>query len=204
MPALASRGLEGGFEDAVLESQRVFRLCLQALSRPGVAVPMTTGLKAIGPLRPATAAILLALADFETTLWLDSAARAEPDIGAFLRFHTGAAICDDPDDADFAVVLDPRAVPALGAFKQGMSDYPDRSSTLLIQVDHLCADGPTCTGPGIDGAVSFWAEPLPADFAAQLVRNRKSFPCGVDILFVAPAEIVGLPRSTTTRANGGG
>jgi len=204
MPAIAQKGLEGGFEDAVLESQRVFRLCLQALSRPGVSVPMAAGLKAIGPLRPATAAILLALADFETTVWLDSAARAEPDIGAFLRFHTGAAICDAPDDADFAVVLDPRAMPALAAFKQGTSDYPDRSSTLLIQVDHLRADGPSFTGPGIDGSVSFWTEPLPADFSAQLVRNRKSFPCGVDILFVAPAEIVGLPRSTTTRANGGG
>lgn len=202
MQAISSDGLAAGFKDVVLEPQRVFRQCLQALSRPGIAVDIETELRPIGPLQPATAAILLALADFETTVWLDSAAHATPEIGAFLRFHTGASICDRPQDADFAVVLEPRLMPSLPTFKQGTPDYPDRSTSVLIQVDRMLTDGPVFKGPGIDGSVSFWAAPLPTDFAAQLTDNRRSFPCGVDIFLVAPSQIIGLPRSVAINADG--
>lgn len=203
MQAISSEGLEAGFENVVLDSQRVFRQCLQALSRPGMAVDTAIGLKPIGPLRPASAAILLALADFETKVWLDTIAQAAPDVGAFLRFHTGASICDRAEDADFAVVIDPLGMPRLSEFKQGTAEYPDRSTTALIQVESTSGEGPTFRGPGIDGAISFWAEPLPADFAAQLTHNRRSFPCGVDIFLVAPSQIIGLPRSTAIKADGG-
>lgn len=203
MTAVPGVRLEAGFSNAALESQRVFRQCLQALSRPGVVVEVAAKLRGMEPLRAATAALLLTLADYETTVWLDGAARKAPDVGAFLRFHTGAPICDRPEDADFAVVLDPLAMPRLSDFKQGTAEYPDRSTTVLVQVARIRETGPVFKGPGINGSISFWADPLPADFATQLAGNRQSFPCGVDILLVAPAGIVGLPRSSTINADGG-
>jgi alpha-D-ribose 1-methylphosphonate 5-triphosphate synthase subunit PhnH len=37
---------------------------------------------------------------------------------------------------------------------------------------------------------------LPVDFVSQLQSNRRTFPCGVDIVLIAGSEIAALPRST--------
>lgn len=196
MAGMATDGLQAGFANAVRDSQHVFRQCLHALSRPGVSVSIDVPVEAMPPVHSATAAVLLGLADFETSVWLDEKARRAPGFSGFLRFHTGARTCETPELADFAVVLDASGMPALSAFKQGTPEYPDRSTTLLIQVDALLPHGPHFTGPGINGATSFWAEPLPVDFAAQIVANRAAFPCGVDLLLISPTEMIGLPRSS--------
>lgn len=193
---------QSGFADGTREAQQVFRCCLQALSRPAIPVTIATALPRIGGMAPASAAVLLALADFETAVWLDAAARATPDISAYLRFHTGARICASPADADFALVLDPTEMPPLGSFKQGTPDYPDRSTSVLMQVARLYAHGQSFKGPGIDGKATFWAAPLPRDFPEQLARNRRCFPCGVDLLFVAGNEMAGLPRSAAIQVTG--
>ena len=37
---------------------------------------------------------------------------------------------------------------------------------------------------------------MTSEFPAQLVDNHALFPCGVDLLLVAPGRLAGLPRST--------
>jgi len=68
--------LLAGFSDTTLDSQRAFRAALDALSRPGRIVTMPDLLPdgAPVPLMPATAALALALFDYETPVWLDEAA----------------------------------------------------------------------------------------------------------------------------------
>jgi len=144
-------------------------------------------------LTPATAALLLALSDFETSIWLDQTLRDGPEISAFLRFHTGSKLVVEPDAADFAVIAAPRAMPRLQAFAQGTLAYPDRSTTVIVQVETLKTDGWRLTGPGIRSVNQFSADPLPDDFVAQL--NGQAFPCGVDVVFVADPGIAALPRS---------
>jgi alpha-D-ribose 1-methylphosphonate 5-triphosphate synthase subunit PhnH len=193
--------LERGFHDSVADAQRVFRRCLTALSRPCLPVDVATDLPAVGPLLPATAAFLLAFADHETSVWLDPAAHTAHDVGNYIRFHTGARLCGDPKDADFAVVVAPEEALRLDAFKQGTPDYPDASATVLVQVKCFREDTAAFRGPGIVGTVPFWADPLPGDFAAQLDRNHKSFPCGVDVLLFAQGRVVGLSRSAKIEAS---
>jgi alpha-D-ribose 1-methylphosphonate 5-triphosphate synthase subunit PhnH len=93
------------------------------------------------------------------------------------------------------VIADPVRVPALSVLAQGTPDYPDRSTTVLLQVETLAATGWTLEGPGIRNTARFSAAPLPADFAAQMRANRAAFPCGVDIFFATRTSLAALPRS---------
>jgi len=83
-----------------------------------------------------------------------------------------------------------------------MPDYPDRSTTLIVQTGSFETAGWVFTGPGIDGHVSFRPQSLPTDFPDQFAANRQSFPCGVDILFVSDDQIAGLPRSASITETG--
>ena len=138
-----------GFVDPVFDSQRVFRTVLDCVARPGRLTPLNSSIAAPAPLLATTAEILLAMADFETSIWLDDHLARTVEIAAFLRFHTGARLVSDPAQATFAVISDVASMPALSAFGQGTADYPDRSTTLLIQVERLESSGHTFEGPGI-------------------------------------------------------
>jgi len=186
------------FTDPALGAQAAFRALLEALARPGTP-------RAMGPdlptppagMGPGLYAAVLALADFETTLWLaPELAEAAPD----LRFHLGARLVDAPAEAGFALAGDGAALPPLAHFAQGDDAYPDRSTTLLVEVRALRADGPwRLTGPGIESAARLGARGLPADFPAQWAENHARFPRGVDLFLFEGATVVGLPRTTRIR-----
>jgi alpha-D-ribose 1-methylphosphonate 5-triphosphate synthase subunit PhnH len=180
-----------------MDSQAVFRRTMDALAQPGTLQDLALALDPPAPLTPELAAIALTLADHEAPLWLDAALASSRDVIDFLRFHTGAAIVSDPQDAAFALICDPASMPRLNAFALGIQEYPDRSTTIVIAVETLAASGGfTLTGPGIATTAQLHAAPLPADFLAQWQANRSLFPCGVDLILTAPGRIAGLPRST--------
>ena len=163
---------------------------------------MSTGLDVPHPLQSNAAALLLSLADYETNVWLDPPLRDAADVVAFVKFHTGAHLVEEKCDADFAVVADVRALPPIAEFKQGTLEFPDRSTTLIIQVERFEEAGPTFSGPGIETTVRFIPAPAPAEFVTQCRVNRQLFPRGVDMLFVTPEAIAGLPRSSVIKREG--
>lgn len=185
----------GGFDHPVFDSQRVFRAVLEATSRPGRLIPFQPCVIAPAPLLATAAEILLALADYETAVWLDDELTRTIDAASYLRFHTGAKITTDPARATYAVICDVSAMPPFTAFAQGTPEYPDRSTTLIVQAGRLSALGQVYEGPGIDGRIHFSAEPSPPDLARQLAGNRAAYPCGVDLIFAAATTIAALPRS---------
>lgn len=191
-----------GFTNAVAESQVVFRAAMEALACPGRRRPLHASLAPPPPLAPTTAALLLALADFETPVWLDPPLADAMGVAAFVRFHTGARVVGSAADAAFAVIGDPARMPPLASFPQGTPEYPDRSATLILQVETLRDSGWRLEGPGIPGHALFSASPLPAGFAAQTRANRGRFPCGIDILFATGDAIAALPRSTRLMETG--
>lgn len=184
-----------GFVEPVLAAQATFRTVMDAMARPG-SVRRLAGIAAPAPLSPTAAAIALTLLDYETPFWLDPPLAATPDLARFISFHTGARLTAEPAEAAFAFVAAPAAAPPFAAFPQGSAEYPDRSTTLVLQMTHLAeGDGMTLRGPGIAGARRLAAAPLPADFLAQLADNRARFPRGVDVLLAAHDTVAGLPRS---------
>src|SRR5690606_37837176 len=84
-----------GFANPVFDSQRIFRGLLEAMSYPGRIVDTGSLASAPAPLSPAAAATCLALADYETPVWLDPAAHPVRD---WLRFHCGCPIVSDPGE----------------------------------------------------------------------------------------------------------
>ena len=201
MDTTHQQALQPGFDDPVLESQSVFRALLDAMARPGRPEEIAPALEVPAPLRPLAAAVCLTLLDVDTPLWLDAPARASESLRRFLAFHCGCPLTEDPAVAAFALITDPQAMPPLGAFGQGSAEYPDRSTTLVVQVETLgealSEDGGTVLrGPGIEGSRRFHAAPLPPGFWAQAQANRAGFPRGVDVVFAAPDRLAALPRST--------
>jgi len=184
-----------GFAEPVLAAQTTFRSVMDAMARPG-RVRRLAGIAAPAPLSPTAAAIALTLLDYETPFWLDAPLAAAAEVARFISFHTGAQLTADPANAAFAFVAAPAAAPPFATFAQGSLEYPDRSTTLVLQVTQLAeSDGMTLHGPGIAGVCRLSASPLPCDFIAQLVENRALFPRGIDILLVANDAVAGLPRS---------
>ncbi|MCS0493873.1 phosphonate C-P lyase system protein PhnH [Ancylobacter sp. MQZ15Z-1] len=191
-----------GFRDPVFDAQASFRAAMWALARPGTPCPLDVALAPPAPLAPEAAALVLALCDYETPLWLDAPLSAVPEVAAFLRFHAGAPLVGEPGEARFALIADPRAMPGFEAFAQGTPEFPDASATLIVQIEgftdeHFTDGGFMLEGPGIEGSVRFGAAPLPADFVARMAANRALFPRGVDLLLAGAGHVAGLPRSVT-------
>jgi alpha-D-ribose 1-methylphosphonate 5-triphosphate synthase subunit PhnH len=189
-----------GFAEPVLAAQATFRTVMDAMARPGT-VRRLDGIAAPAPLSPVAAAIALTLLDYETPFWLDGPLAAAPEIARWISFHTGAARTSDPARAAFAFVADAAAAPPFQTFALGSQEYPDRSTTLVLQVERLSeGEGVTLRGPGIAGARRLAASPLPADVLDRLADNRARFPRGVDLLLVAADAVAALPRSLRVTA----
>lgn len=185
-----------GFADPVFQSQGAFRALLAALSEPGLARDLYDPIVPPAGLEPATAVALLTLADYETPIWLPAALRDGP-AGAWLRFHCGAALVDDPARAAFAVIDGAAPEPRFAAFNAGDDQFPDRSTTVLVQ----CAgfgggEAVTLEGPGIPGQRSIAPIGVRPGFWAEVEDNAAVYPLGVDLLLVHGAQVLGLPRST--------
>jgi alpha-D-ribose 1-methylphosphonate 5-triphosphate synthase subunit PhnH len=181
----------------------VFRAALEALSHPGrpVDVPHDAQVPSRG--HPASAALLLALLDPDCKLWL-SPSLAGSDAAAWLRFHSGCVLVDEPADAQFAWIANGDEPPVFDSFDQGSDTYPDQSTTCVMDVPAL-AEGEdvgawTLSGPGIREHAKLEVYGLPHEVAQRLVAqraaNHAAFPRGIDLFLATPRQIVGLPRST--------
>jgi alpha-D-ribose 1-methylphosphonate 5-triphosphate synthase subunit PhnH len=190
-----------GFADPVQSSQAVFRSVMNALARPGSVHSIAEAVKAPSLMMPATAAVALALFDHDTSVWLGQDFAGEADMASWLRFQTGAPLIADASQAAFALIAKGAALPDFGIFSLGTPEYPDRSTTLVVQVETLTTgDELTLSGPGIQGTSSLRAGPLPQDFVARMQANRALFPLGIDLLLVSGNDLVALPRSTHVTA----
>lgn len=190
------------FPDPTRGSQAVFRKVMEAMARPGVIHDLGFAPDAPRGLDRAAGAIALTLFDFETQVWLDPALRGGTAEG-WIRFHSGAPLTADPMAAAFALISDISAAPALRAFNMGDAKYPDRSTTLVIQLPAL-EGGPevVLTGPGIKTQMTLALAGLPDGFWAQVQDNHEQFQFGVDLIFVAGDRVTALPRSTRVTIKG--
>lgn len=185
------QSLSGGFANPPVDAAKAFRAALSALARPG-RVEEIGGAMAPAPVSPAAAALLLVLCDAETPLYL-APGHDGKDMRDWVAFHIGAPIVG-ADQAQFAL----GAWDALGpltAYAVGDAEYPDRSATLIVELEALSATGARLTGPGIKDQAHL---SLPEITAFQ--ANRAFFPLGLDFFFTAGGQIAGLPRSTRVEA----
>lgn len=186
--------LAPGFTDPVHQGQQTFRALLDALSRPGRIHHLPAPPEQVNGLSPAAAALALALVDFETPVWLDDACSGATH---FLRFHCNCAIASEPGRATFAFASGFDTLQALDTFSLGTDLEPENSTTLVIEVDDLHADGPlTLTGPGIERQHRLYVAGFDAGRIAERAALAELFPRGLDIFLTCGERVVGLPRTT--------
>jgi alpha-D-ribose 1-methylphosphonate 5-triphosphate synthase subunit PhnH len=193
--------LSAGFTDKVLSAQSTFRSVMEAMARPGSVQRVAAEVGAAAGLMPAVAAIALTLCDHDTPVWLDPQLAAK-GVAEWLKFHTVAPVTAASADASFALVTDAAALPALDSFALGSSEYPDRSTTVILQVESLSGGRAyDLRGPGIDGVATLNAMIAPDDLFERLAVNASLFPRGIDVVLVHGDALVAIPR--TTRLAGG-
>lgn len=186
-----------GFAAPVQDAQQIFRATIAALARPTIPQPFAPVTQPPAPLSGGVGAVLLALCDEQTPIWLDGALRASDDVSAWLRFHTGARLVDAVSEALFVVASAPTTAPHLADLATGTDEEPHRSATLVIDATGARGIGIlTATGPGVNGSVDWDGSGLPAGFLTQWQENHARFPRGVDVLLMGHESIRGLPRST--------
>ena len=195
--------LPPGFADKVLSAQSTFRSVMDAMARPGSVQRIVPGAGAPGAMMRGTAAIALTLFDHDTPLWLDARMAESADVVKWLKFHTGAPVVQDCAIASFALIGDGAALPALERFALGTSEYPDRSTTVILQVDSLDAGHSfELHGPGINGVAVLRASIKPFDLFERLHLNEALFPRGIDVVLVADDAVVAIPRTTRIVSKG--
>jgi alpha-D-ribose 1-methylphosphonate 5-triphosphate synthase subunit PhnH len=195
--------LPAGFADKVLSAQSTFRSVMDAMARPGTVQRIVAAAGGPAAMMRGTAAIALTLFDHDTPVWLDPAMAATSEVTKWLKFHTGAPVVTDSSICSFALIDDGGELPELDRFSFGTDEYPDRSATLILQVESL-TEGPAfdLSGPGIDGTTVLQATTKPPALFERLAINATLFPRGIDVVLVADDAIVAIPRTTRLAAKG--
>lgn len=199
-----------GFADISLGSQSVFRSALEALSYPGRIVPLDVTFEAPKAANTASSGLLLALLEPGSTLWL-SPSLMNTDAATWITFHTDCKITPNQHDADFAWIKNWDELPRLESFALGTDEYPDHSTTCIIDIPQSttaasASPSLTLTGPGI--AHHSTIEQLGTTtetiegFVEQWAQNLACFPRGVDFFFATDTSLIGLPRTTRIEISG--
>jgi alpha-D-ribose 1-methylphosphonate 5-triphosphate synthase subunit PhnH len=189
--------LPAGFADKVQAAQSTFRSVMDAMARPGSVQRIVAAAGTPAPMMRGSAAIALTLFDHDTPIWLDPHMSATSDVAKWLKFHTSAPVLQDSSICSFALIGDPGALASLDRFSFGSNEYPDRSTTLILQVESL-TEGTAIElrGPGIDGTAIVQARVQPPDLLERLAVNAALFPRGIDVVLVADDTVVAIPRTT--------
>lgn len=199
--------IAAGFSDAVHDSQHCFRKLLTAMSEPGTLVELNL-MAGFGSMMPASTQVLLALADNSTPLWLSKQFESDVAVLENLNFHLGCSIVTQQQQANFALIAAQDVSEfdwQMAQFDMGSEEYPDRSTTVIVEVKGLLAQPSLfsttlkLSGPGIKSDSILSIELLSPSVlqAILLLRQSSHFPLGLDFIFVSEQKIVALPRSTT-------
>lgn len=182
-----------GFMDQAFESQQVFRKLLNAMSYPGRIEKLSGALEPPDPLYMASGAVCLTLLDYETPLWADL--NPDGDAMAWIRFHTGCPVVDEPSHASFALITNNGKMPSLNQFKSGTAESPESSTTLILQLNSFIPGRSIkLSGPGIKTSMDFYLNGISDKFFQERYTVNQ-LPLGVDIIFTCQNNLSAIPRS---------
>jgi len=191
--------LKPGFSQPVRDAQQAFRMLLKVMSEPGVIRSLRQA-PGIDPLAPAGVSVLLALCDQTTSVWLAPVFNSAA-IRTNLNFHAGAPVVSEAAEADF-VMSTPGQLPPLAQLKAGEAEYPDRSCTLVVQLEQLDTEAGgelielDLRGPGIPGRRRMYVSQPGSELLNYLTERPHPFPLGLDLILVCGERVAAIPRTT--------
>jgi len=187
--------------DYVFTGQRIFRLVLDSMCRPGkISQLPETCLNPPPGMPPYMAAVSFTLLDEEVTF----AALGEDgaEWSRYLALNT-RAVPAEAERAGFIIAPGSRNNTEMARATRGGLLYPDRGATVLLVVESLAAGGPAqldliLSGPGVrDTAGLSVAGMDPANLELLAVANSE-YPLGLDTVLIGQdGSLACLPRSAT-------
>jgi len=196
--------------DEIYDSQAVFRVLLDALSRPGSVLQLPQVQYPGAPkgfCRPALS-VLKTLCDHRVTFAVGSAMRTA-DLVRYLEINL-ATRHETTGEADYALFDGRTYDDDFRRLKRGTAEVPETSATALVCVDWLAegrADRPEpsfragLAGPGIEGRTVLHAVGLHPGYVAARAQATRGYPEGIDLLLVdTSGRLAGIPRTTSVEA----
>jgi alpha-D-ribose 1-methylphosphonate 5-triphosphate synthase subunit PhnH len=179
--------------DTVFDSQKVFRLILDAMSNPMRVVNIKEYSDKLHGDHPVFLAVAMTLLDNEVSFHEGEDNSLTDEIASLTL-----AKREDIKEADFIFVINPDGVEqAIKNAKCGTLSDPHKSATIIIQNDGVPVCRLTFTGPGINGKVEAQVTQTVND--AIIARDAQYFeyPQGIDLIFVSSeGELFAIPRLT--------
>ena len=200
--------------DEIFDSQRTFRVLLDALSRPG-RIFRLRGLdyRGVPPgMTPHCLTILKTLCDHQVSF----AVASGPSSDAWREYLEVNLAAPAGAAAESGYVLFEGGSFCLEflALRRGSLEFPEEGATAILAVEDVLADEagqrstvrdqeePSCRlrlgGPGVNGTVEVGFHGLDPRYPEALGTINEFFPLGVDCLFVDPGgRVAGVPRSSS-------
>lgn len=182
----------------VFDSQKVYRLILEAMSNPGRTVTIREYAEKMFGEKPAFLALAMTLLDNEVTFHTGEDGRLSEEIVSLTLAKKAELM-----DADFIFVSgsdDLKTV--IENAKCGSLTDPHKSALILIENGDCGRWDLTLHGPGIDGECTILASGL-VKRALQL-RDEQcyEYPQGIDFIFVTDeGDLFGIPRLVSWEVN---
>lgn len=199
--------------DAVRDTQKVFRVLLDALSRPGQLYDLPRVGFVFGSARTRSSmfdqfqplgAILTTLLDHEVTFCLLGQDDAVHDLSVQIADLTSSH-STGREQANYVITLQAPEASLVSQLNLGNLLYPDTSTTLICLVADLASTAPderngtllALEGPGVAERQTIWVADTDATFFNALSAVNARYPLGIDIVWITPSgRVAGLPRST--------
>lgn len=191
-----------GYCDRVAAARLVHRRVMAALTWPGSRQPLPLPEDRPDGLPPVAAALMLALCDSDTPVYLPSGLALSRWCATWLRLHCQAAVVDDPgsaryllcrrdDDLPLSRILYARSNGALPG-----DEDPLRDRTLLLEVASLRGGLSVCIQSDHDTRreVIVDIDALPTAVLGSCCKQDAHAPLGIDIIAFDADSIIALPR----------
>ncbi len=192
--------------DEIFDSQMIFRLLLDSMSRPGrIYLLNKYDYRFIpGSFSPFCLSILKALCDNTVRFYVDSAGAGLAD---YLELNTGSC-AGGPDCAEYAVFDGHAFNSGFKDLNRGTIEFPEDSQTAIITAEDLQKPDEgiagrddllllELSGPGIKDYEHVRIKGLDRKYLESFIEMNRYFPLGIDMMIVdEEGRLVSIPRTT--------
>ena len=179
--------------DTVFDSQKVFRLILEAVSNPTRVVNIRESADKLFGSCPEFLTVAMTLLDNETSFTVTGMDSLTDEIVSLTLARR-----EETESADFLFVCDPRGLKAvIENAKCGTLSDPHKSATVVIRNNGESNCRLKLSGPGIDGFKEVLASRVTQDAIIFRDAQQYEYPQGIELIFISSnGELFAIPRLT--------
>lgn len=177
--------------DDIFDTQKTFRLLLDAMANPSRVVSIQEGAEKLYGSKPEMLTLAMTLLDKNTGFY--TFGHTELDEQILLLTHAEKKTLEE---ADYVFVTEEEHLPeAFAKAKRGTLENPHTSATLIIGCSGERNVSCSISGPGVDGVATFQSPAVLEEAFRLRAEQEYEYPQGVDMIFVFPeGELFCIPR----------